>query len=158
MIWQGAVAEIYVASAAGEPMQSLVETTAVAGRGLAGDRYAEGAGFCSWFAGPLREVSLIEEEVLETPRRDHALALPPGAHRRNIVTRGVPLGRLIGREFRVGKAVLRGVEISEPRQHLVEVTGIKGVLSPLIHRGGLHAEVIAGGMIRIGDAFVPDIG
>jgi MOSC domain-containing protein YiiM len=155
MTWQGAVAEIYVASAAGEPMQALIETTAHAGRGLAGDRYAEGAGFYSWFAGPLREVSLIEEEVLETLRRDHNLPLPPGAHRRNIVTRGVPLGHLIGREFRVGEAVLRGVEISEPCRRLVDVTGIKGVLSPLIHRGGLHAAVVSGGVVRVGDAIVP---
>lgn len=156
MTWQGTVAEIYIASAAGEPMKALAQATAIAGRGLAEDRYAEGAGFYSWFAGPLREVSLIEAEVLEALRRDHNLDLPPGAHRRNIVTRGVPLGHLIGREFRVGEAVLRGVEISEPCGHLVEVTGIEGVLSPLIHRGGLHAAVVGGGMMRVGDAIVPD--
>jgi MOSC domain-containing protein YiiM len=149
------VKRYYIASAAGEPMESLGETTAIAGRGLAGDRYAEGEGFYSWFAGPLREVSLIEAEVLEALRRDHNLDLPPGAHRRNIVTRGVPLGHLIGREFRVGEAVLSGVEISEPCGHLAEVTGITGVLSPLIHRGGLHAAVVSGGVVQIGDAIVP---
>nr|MBA3450559.1 hypothetical protein [Chloroflexia bacterium] len=40
----------------------------------------------------------------------------------------------------------------EPCQHLIDVTGITGILSPLIHRGGLHAAVVAGGAIRIGDA------
>lgn len=64
MTWQGAVAVLYIASAAGEPMRAIGEATAVAGRGLAGDRYAEGAGVYSRFAGPLREVSLIEAEVL----------------------------------------------------------------------------------------------
>ena len=155
MTWPGTVAELYIANAAGEPMQARVEATAIAGRGLAGDRYADGAGFYSWFAGPLREASLIEAEVLEALRRDHNLELPPGAYRRNIVTRGVPLGHLIGREFRVGEAVLRGVEISEPCAHLVEVTGITGVLSPLIHRGGLHAAVVGGGAVKIGDTAVP---
>ncbi len=156
MMWQGAVAEIYITSGAGEPMRSLSAASAVAGRGLDGDRYALGAGFYSWFAGPLREVSLIEEEVLEALRCDHNLDLPPGAHRRNIVTCGVPLGHLIGREFRVGEAVFRGVEISEPCQHLVEVTGIRGVLSPLIHRGGLHAAVVVGGEVRVGDTVAPN--
>ncbi len=155
MTWQGTVAELYVANAAGEAMQARVEATAIAGRGLAEDRYADGAGFYSWFAGPRREVSSIEAEVLEALRRDHNLDLPPGAHRRNIVTHGVPLGHLIGCEFRVGEAVLRGVEISEPCAHLAEVTGMRGVLSPLIHRGGLHAAVVSGGLMGVGDAIKP---
>lgn len=152
MSWHGSIAAIFIASRAGEAMTALADVHALAGRGLDGDRYAAGAGFYSWAAGPLREVSLIEAEVLERLAHDHNLDLPLGIHRRNIVTRGVPLGHLIDREFRVGEAIFRGVEICEPCQHLIDVTGIKGILSPLIHRGGLHAAVVSGGMIRIGDA------
>ncbi|MGH2616966.1 MAG: MOSC domain-containing protein [Thermomicrobiales bacterium] len=155
-MWQGSVVAVFVASGAGEPMNEVGEADAIAGLGLAGDRYAKGQGFYSWFAGPLREVSLIEEEVLEALKRDHQLNLPPGAHRRNIVTRGVPLGHLIGHEFRVGDAIFRGVEISEPCGHLVDVTGITGILSPLIHRGGLHAAVVSGGYMRVGDTVAPE--
>lgn len=155
-MWQGQVGAIYVAESTGAPMTATAETSALTGLGLAGDRYAKGEGFYSWAAGPWREVSLIEEEVLETVLRDHRLALPPGAHRRNIVTRGVPLGHLIGRTFRVGDALFRGVEISEPCAHLVELTGITGILSPLIHRGGLHAEILSGGAVRIGDLILPE--
>ena len=46
-------------------MVSLDSICAVAGQGLEGDRYFLGEGFYSWFGGPLREVSLIEAEVLE---------------------------------------------------------------------------------------------
>ncbi|MDQ3225623.1 MAG: hypothetical protein M3Q50_03185 [Chloroflexota bacterium] len=153
-MWQGSVAAIYVAERAGAPMTALAQISALAGRGLDGDRYATGDGFYSWAAGPLREVSLIEAEVLERLALDHNLDLPPGVHRRNIVTRGVPLGHLIGHEFRVGEATFRGVEICEPCQHLIDITGISGILSPMIHRGGLHAAIVAGGAIRIGDAIV----
>ncbi len=153
-MWQGTVAAIYVTGTAGAPMTALSATSAIAGRGLEGDRYATGTGFYSWAAGPLREVSLIEEEVLERLARDHNLDLPPGVHRRNIVTRGVPLGHLIGQEFRIGEAIFRGVEICEPCQHLIDVTGIKGIFSPLIHRGGLHAAVVSGGQVRIGDSIM----
>jgi MOSC domain-containing protein YiiM len=66
----------------------------------------------------------------------------------------VPLTPLIGREVRIGEAVLRGVEISAPCHHLVEVTGIKGVLSPLLRRGGLHAAVVSGGVVRVSDPVV----
>lgn len=153
--WRGAVRSIYVAETVGAPTAPRDEVRAVAGRGLEGDRYFKGEGFYSWFAGLLREVSLIEEEVLDRVRADHNLDLAPGVHRRNIVTRGVPLGHLIGREFRVGGATLRGVEICEPCKHLIDVTGLRGILSPLIHRGGLHAEVVAGGLIRVADVVDP---
>ena len=124
---------------------------AVAGRGLEGDRYHDGTGFYSDHPGPIREVSLIEEETMEALRRDHNLALAPGVTRRNILTRGVPLNHLVGREFRVGGATFRGVELCEPCKHLVEVTGINSILPTLIHRGGLHAQVLIGGLIRVGD-------
>jgi MOSC domain-containing protein YiiM len=84
-------------------------------------------------------------------RRDHNLELAPGITRRNYLSRGVPLNHLVGREFRVGGATLRGVELCEPCKHLVEVTGIKSLLPTLIHRGGLHAQILSGGPIRVGD-------
>ncbi len=70
---------------------------------------------------------LIEEETIEALRRDPNLELAPGETRRNVVTRGVPLNHLVGREFRVSEAVLRGVELCEPCEHLVDVTGKRRV-------------------------------
>jgi MOSC domain-containing protein YiiM len=150
-MWEGAVVSIHVAREAGGPMIEIDPALAVAGRGLEGDRYHDGSGFYSDHPGPIREVSLIEEETIEALRRDHNLALAPGITRRNILTRGVPLNHLVGREFRVGGATLRGVELCEPCKHLVEVTGIKSLLPTLIHRGGLHAQILSGGPIRVGD-------
>lgn len=128
---------------------------AVAGRGLEGDRYYEEEGFYSDHPGPIREVSLIEEETIQALRRDHNLVLVPGATRRNILTRGVPLNHLVGREFRVGEATLRGAELCEPCKHLVDVTGMESLLPTLVHRGGLHAQILSGGLIRAGDAIEP---
>ena len=149
--WRGIVTDIHIAPTGGAPMVTTDRVTAVAGRGLEGDRYHDETGFYSWFKGPLRHVSLIESEVLDTLRDFHDLPLEPGITRRNIVTRGVPLGHLLGREFRVGEATLRGVEICEPCKHLVDLTGNRSLLSALIHRGGLHAEVVRGGEISVGD-------
>lgn len=149
--WRGVVTDVHIATTGGAPMVPTQQAQAVTGRGLEGDRYFAETGFYSWFGGPIRHVSLIEWEVLERLRLDHNLPLEPGATRRNIVTRGVPLGHLIGRRFRVGRATLRGVEICEPCGHLVDLTGNRALLSALIHRGGLHAEVVADGTIRLGD-------
>jgi MOSC domain-containing protein YiiM len=74
----------------------------------------------------------------------------PGAARRNLVTRGVPLNHLVGREFQVGGVRLRGTRLCEPCQYLEGLT-TKGVLAGLIHRGGLRADIVSGGTIRVGD-------
>jgi MOSC domain-containing protein YiiM len=150
-MWRGTVVSIHIAREAGGPMVGIDPARAVAGRGLEGDRYHDGTGFYSGHPGPIREVSLIEEETIEALRRDHNLILAPGTTRRNILARGVPLNHLVGREFRFGGATLRGVELCEPCKHVVGVTGIKGLLATLIHRGGLHAQILSGGLIRAGD-------
>ncbi len=93
-------------------------------------------------------MTFIEEETMESLRRDHKLELAPGEARRNVVTRGTPLNHLVGREFRVGEAVLRHVELCE---HLVNATGKKSLLPNLIHRGGLYAQVLASAEIRTGN-------
>lgn len=98
-----------------------------------------------------REVTLIEEEALDALRDVHHLQLAPGITRRNIVTRGAPLNHLIGKEFQVGAARLRGVRLCEPCQHLVDVSGMQALLPTLIHRGGLHAVIVASGTIEVGD-------
>lgn len=154
-MWKGTVISIHIADTVGAPMQPMQAVRAVAGKGLEGDRYFKGEGFYSWFSGPIREISLIEAEVLERLEHDHHLILEPGETRRNIVTQDVPLGHLIGRTFRIGSALLRGVEICEPCQHLVEVTGKKPLLSSLLHRGGLHAQIIMDGVIQVGDVIEP---
>jgi MOSC domain-containing protein YiiM len=66
------------------------------------------------------------------------------------VTRGVPLNHLVGREFQVGAVRLFGRRLCEPCEHLEGLT-IKGVLTGLIHRGGLRADIVLGGSIRVGD-------
>jgi MOSC domain-containing protein YiiM len=68
-----------------------------------------------------------------------------------VVTRGVPLNHLVGREFQVGAVRLRGMRLCEPCEHLEGLT-TKGVLTGLLHRGGLRADIISGGTIRVGDS------
>ena len=55
-----------------------------------------------------------ESEALEALRRDYEVDLDPAQARRNLLTRGVPLNHLVGREFRVGGVTLRGLRLCEP--------------------------------------------
>jgi ADP-ribose pyrophosphatase YjhB (NUDIX family) len=148
----GSVEHIHVASAAGMPALPLREIEAIAGVGLAGDRYANDAGF--WQdARVSRDLTLIEAEVIDELTAS-GLALDPGETRRNITTRGVQLERLVQRTFWIGDVLARGTSLCEPCRHLEEVTG-KRLLRPLVHRGGLRADLLTSGTIAVGDAIEP---
>jgi len=145
---------IHTAPAAAAPMQARHEVTARAGAGLAGDRYGEQAGTFSPDQDPDFEVTLIEEEALLALARDYGYAMSPAESRRNLTTRGVALNHLVGCEFWVGAVRLRGTRLCEPCDHLARLTD-RRALKGLLHRGGLRAQIVLGGVMRVGDPVRP---
>jgi MOSC domain-containing protein YiiM len=144
------VVSIHIAPKAKEPTTSVDEARAVPGKGLQGDRYSNLTGtFCD-NPGPSYELTLVEIEAVDALKRDYGVELTAGETRRNIVTRGVALNHLVGREFKVGPVSLRGIRLCEPCSHLEKLTR-HGIISGLIHRGGLRAQVLTEGTIRVGD-------
>lgn len=154
--WTGEVAAIYIAPYAKEPMVSADEVTAVAGRGLEGDRYFEQRGSTSHKdrVEPKQEITLIEAEALESAAATYGVDLTPADSRRNVVTRGVALNHLVGKEFSVGETRLLGIKLNEPCRHLAAVAG-KPMIKLLRHRGGLRAQILVGGRIALGDEVAP---
>ncbi len=135
-------------------MEELSEATLVAGKGVDGDRYAMGIGHYSGRPHVDRQVTLIESEVLDALKRDHDLELLPDEHRRNVTTRGVPVGHLVGTYFSIGSCVLYGGRLNVPCAYLDGLIE-KKVFRALVHRSGLNARIIVGGTIRPGDAIRP---
>ena len=131
------------------------QVRAVAGMGLEGDRYYLRTGSFSKKHDESREATLIESEALEALAREYGHQLTAAESRRNITTRGVALNHLVGKEFRVGAATLRGIRLCEPCGHLEQLTGRK-VREGLIHRGGLRAQIVQSGVIQIGDSIEVD--
>jgi len=145
----GTVEFIYVASAATAPTLPVNEARAIPGVGLEGDRYALRVGT---FSKPLpdRELTLIEAEAIEAVKHEYDFELAPGDARRNVVTRGVALNHLVGREFQIGDVKIRGIRLCEPCKHLQRLTG-RDVILGLTHRGGLRAQILTEGIIHVGD-------
>jgi hypothetical protein len=139
----GSVAAILTAPDAEQPLTRVDIVEAVPGRGLAGDRYHDGRGT---FSGPGRgyELTLAEAEVLDS------VDLPWEQARRNIVTRGIALNALVGKRFTIGATECIGRRLAEPCAHLEKLSR-PGLLRPLVHRGGLRADILEGGTISIGD-------
>lgn len=135
-------------------MRSVPRARAVPGKGLEGDRYSRASGTYSDQPSPAREITLIESEAIEAMARDNELRISPGDARRNVVTRGVALNHLVGRDFFVGDVRLRGIRLCEPCSHLEGLTR-RGVIAGLVHRGGLRAQILAEGVIAVGDPIRP---
>ena len=120
--------------------------SAVAGKGLEGDRHFHGDG-----AEPGQALTLIEAEVLEE------VGLSGAESRRQVMVRGVRLNDLVGRRFRVGEVECLGVELCEPCLHLQQMTR-PGIIKELIHRAGLNADILNDGRISVGDPVVVEEG
>jgi MOSC domain-containing protein YiiM len=148
-MWTGTVESIYIAAAAMAPAQAVDRVQAIPGVGLEGDRYALKQG--TFFKPePDFELTLIEAEAIDAAKREYQVELSAGEARRNIVTRGVALNHLVGKEFRIGDVRLRGIRLCEPCDHLQRLTG-RPVIKSLRHRGGLRAQILSQGTIRVGD-------
>lgn len=141
---------IYISPEARKPMVEVSEVEAIAGAGLKGDRYAAGEG--SYNKGKIgkRQVTLINGLFFEGSGFDHAEC------RRNIITEGVELNHLAGKEFKIGGAIFLGEKYCVPCDVPSNlVTKGKSFKKAFSDRGGLIAQVIQGGIIRKGDIIVP---
>ena len=98
---------------------------------------------------------MIEREAVAAVRDEEDLEVSEAETRRNLVTEGVPLNHLVGREFMVGEVRLRGVRLAEPCAYLEDLIGQAGLRKSLVHRGGLRADIIEGGTLRVGDLVEP---
>lgn len=149
---EGVVEAIVLAPTAEAATVAVPAADAVADLGLRGDRYHAGAGtFAS--GRPGSALTLVDADVIDELAAERGA---PVDHRRNVVVRGMDLDALIGRRFRIGTVICAGRRACEPCAHLDRLNG-GGVLRPLVHRGGLRADIVVGGPVRVGDAVSADV-
>ncbi len=149
---RGVVEQLAVAPGAGAPMRLVGSVRAVAGRGLAGDRYERGEGTFSPRAAsrPGYQLTLVAGEVVDTLSADDP-RLGFLQTRRNVLTRGIDVNALVGQDFTIGEVRCHGHRLAEPCVVLERLEG-PGLLRPLVHRAGLRADVLSDGLLSPGDA------
>ena len=142
----GTVHSIYVASHRGDTQNEVPTARLTVAVGLEGDRHANTG-----------VVTLIElEEILDFNSRT-GLDITPGETRRNIITQGIKLNELVGRQFWLGDVLLEGYELCEPcatlgkRLATEQVSG-PDVVKAFTHRAGIRAFVRGTGQIQPGTA------
>jgi MOSC domain-containing protein YiiM len=147
----GTLVEIWLADAAAEPMRRVPSVEAVAGQGLAGDRYASGGGTWAQYPALEKQVTLIDRVAVTELSAELGVEFATGATRRNLVTTDIDLPALVGQWFTVGGALLFGMKRCPPCTHLERLTGLR-LVKAMVHRGGINAAVFAGAVLAEGDA------
>jgi len=132
-------------------MVSVVEAEAVAGRGLKGDRYFDKCGtFSPDPHKPDFELTMIELGKVQAFAADTGLQFTAKDARRNLVTSGIDLNELVGKQFIIGEARFKAIRLCEPCNYLAKIT-YQETLKGLVHKGGLRVEILESGTIQIGD-------
>ena len=146
------IERIFIRPSGGSPTLERKSIRVVAGAGIEGDRYFDA------HDEPGQNITFVEAEAIEAFAQAHGRSVDLSETGRNIVTRGVRLNELVGREFVVGSIRFRGVELCEPC-----LTFGKALASPAlspalvvkhwVHRGGLRADALTGGELSVGEMF-----
>lgn len=145
------IVEILIAASPNDSMIAVSSVRAVPGRGLEGDRYFNGTGtFSPHQPKPDFEITLIQLEHIEAFASRFASAFTAQDARRNLVTSGVDLNALVGKDFKVGAVRLRGMRLCEPCNFLAQRT-LPEILKGLLHKGGLRAQILSEGVLQVGD-------
>lgn len=130
--------------AGGHPMVELERVECVAGQGLRGDRFFD---FKENYKG---QITFFALEVFQRLQAELGLdQFQTAANtRRNVITRGVDLPALIGREFEIQGVRFAGTEECRPCYWMNSAFRDERAESWLKGNGGLRARILSCGILR----------
>ncbi len=124
------------------PMLIVNEVMANPESGLAGDRYQG--------RNRKRQVTLIQWEYLAVLQSIIGCNASPELLRRNLAIKGINLNALKNRQFRIGNAYFQTTGLCHPCSRMEQLLG-EGGYNAMRGHGGLTAEIISSGLLRVGD-------
>ncbi|MBL4580270.1 MAG: MOSC domain-containing protein [Gammaproteobacteria bacterium] len=150
------VEKIFVTKTRREQPQEISTAKLEAGKGIIGDRYHGGALEILAVGDevPANHISLISKEELDSFLERNNAEIDYVDFRRNILTSGIDLYGLIGKQFKLGNTLCQGVEDCEPCAFLA-ATVHRAVLPDLEKKAGLRAIILEDGELKVGDTIIP---
>lgn len=147
----GKIVKLLISKDPKSNMLNVNQIVLEAGKGIFGDRYynQEGTFSNKGEIEPDRDVTLIEIEKIDALNKEHNLDITAEDLRRNIVVSNCDLNSLVDKEFQIGEVVLKGLRLCEPCKYLSDKLNNKEVLSQMIHKAGLRAQIIKSGSIDL---------
>ena len=141
----GKVVKICIADDHGKKMKSVKEVQAVAGKGLINDRHFRNDN------EKKSQITLIEIENINYYNKLSNTSINPIDFRRNIITQGIKLNKMVNAEFFIGKVKVKAHDLCSPCKNLQETLKRKDIIKEFLYRGGLRCEILNSGKIYVGD-------
>lgn len=143
------IRNIFIAPEHGASQHEVDSIQLKAGQGIIGDRNFGKSDY------PGQNLTLIEAEMIAEFNQNFSQQTSLSDTRRNLITSGIRLNDLVGREFQIGDVRLLGIELCEPCAYLGELLANetickKDVIKAFVHKGGLRVDVLTDGTISRG--------
>ena len=141
----GKVVKIGISKNKGNKIVNLNVVEAIKGKGLVNERHFKenNEKRC--------QITLIEIENINHYNKIYGTSIPAINFLRNIVTEGIRLNELVGKEFSIGSVKLKAHDLCRPCKYLQEKLKLNNFVKEFLHKGGLRCEILTDGKINIGD-------
>ena len=132
----------------GGSITSVESVDALKGRGLVGEKHFKENN------EKRSQITLIEIENINHYNKITGTKIPAINFLRNIITEGIKLNILVGKEFFIGKVKVKAHDLCRPCKYLQESLQQKNTVKELLHAGGLRCEILSSGKICVDDQII----
>tara|TARA_Y100000590_G_scaffold277892_1_gene311926 strand:- start:1794 stop:2231 length:438 start_codon:yes stop_codon:yes gene_type:complete len=141
----GKVVGIGIANNKGDSIQNVTNADALKGKGIQNDR--------KFRENNQKEcqITLIEIENINHFNNISKKNISPVDFRRNIITEGIKLNELVGKEFTVGNVKLKAHDLCRPCKYLQNKLAVNNFVKEFLLKGGIRCEILNSGKITVGD-------
>ena len=139
------VSKICITNKSSEEMQDMNTVEVIANKGIVNDRYFNENN------DQALQITLIESENIDYYNQISETNIPYISFRRNIITKGIQLNDLVGKEILIGNVKIKGHRLCAPCRYLQEMLKQKNLVKKLLNRGGLRCEILTDGIISVND-------
>ena len=144
----GKVLEIGISENKSNKIVNVNEVDAIKGKGLIGEKHFKEDN------KKRSQITLIEIENINHYNKITGTKIPAINFLRNIVTEGIRLNVLVGKEFFIGKVKVRVHDLCRPCKNLQESFQQNNTVKELLYTGGLRCEILSSGKIFINDQII----
>ena len=124
------------------------EVEAIKGKGLVNERHFKEN-------NEIRcQITLVEIENINHYNKFSGTRIPAINFLRNIVTEGIKLNKLVGKEFLIGPVKVKAHDLCRPCKFLQESLHQKNIVKEFLYTGGLRCEILSSGKICVDDQII----
>ncbi len=144
----GKVLEIGISKNKNNKIVNVNAVEAIKGKGLVNERHFKenNEKRC--------QITLIEIENINHYNKLTGTTIPAINFLRNIVTEGIKLNELVGKEFLIGSVKVKAHDLCRPCKYLQESLQQKNVVKEFLYTGGLRCEILSSGKICVDDQII----